>query len=169
MERSLGGVILGWGCGFIIALAWGANRAHDPQLAAALLALGIVGLGVLATFLVSLSLSDRAARLRDEPEEDATLAWPAAASRTVRAGDAPALADVTAARIALLEGRLAVEQAELEAAIATVAAADAASVAAEPLLRKEVMETVVGLVGSAHLRQPDDIVRELEQLLKDAG
>jgi hypothetical protein len=169
MERSLGGVILGWGCGFIIALAWGANRAHNPQLAADLLALGIVGLGVLAAFLVSLSLSDRAARPRDEREEDAALAWPADASRTDRAGNAPALADVTAARIALLEARLAVEQAELEAAIATVAAADAASVAAEPLLRAEVLETVVGLMGSAQLRQPDDIARELEHLLEDAS
>jgi hypothetical protein len=178
VRRSLGVVVVGWASGFLIAIAWGATRVNNPRLASALSGWAIAGMVVTGILLVSIALSDRAERIRDER----------AAERWQRETESAALAATTqeersAARIAELEARLAQEQEELDAAVATLASAelaatghvsagivdplpDPAASVLEPALRQEVVDTVAELVGRAEPGQSAALAGELEALLE---
>jgi hypothetical protein len=177
--RSLGVVVVGWASGFLIAIAWGATRANNPQLASTLSGWAIAGMLVTGTLLVSIAVSDRAerrgadraARRQRETESAATAA--------------KALEERSAARIAELEARLADEQEELNAAVASLATAelagtghvsagivepvhDPADAELEPLLRQEVVDAVAELVERAEPGQTAALAGEWEALLERA-
>ena len=172
--RSLGVVVVGWASGFLIAIAWGATRANNPRLASTLSGWAIAGMVVTSLLLLSIAVSDRAERRRD-----------ARAARRSRAAQraataARALEKRSAARIAELEARLAREQEQLDAAVASLAATgqvssgivdpipDAAAAELEPVLRQEVVDTVAQLVGRAEPGQTAVLAEELEALLEKA-
>ena len=172
--RSLGVVVVGWASGFLIAIAWGATRANNPQLASTLSGWAIAGMLVTGTLLVSIAVSDRAerrgadraARRQRETENAATAA--------------KALEERSAARIAGLEARLADEQEELNAAVASLAGTghvsagivepvpDPADAELEPLLRQEVVDAVAELVERAEPGQTAALAGEWEALLERA-
>ena len=126
--RSLGVVVVGWASGFLIAIAWGATRANNPRLASTLSGWAIVGMVVTGVLLLSIAVSDRAGRApRPSPLRPARARdprQPRAPTRTRR--EPPAAEERSAARIAELEARLAREQEELDAAVASLAATELA-------------------------------------------
>ncbi|MDQ6846559.1 MAG: hypothetical protein M3019_03100 [Candidatus Dormibacteraeota bacterium] len=177
MGRSLGVVVVGWASGFLIALAWGATRANNPRLASALSGWAIAGMVVTALLLVWIAVSDRTDRRRAARESDRELAVVSAAA------EAAANERRTAARIGRLEARLTREQEELDAAVASLGAAelasghvragpidavpDAEAAKLEPALRQEVLEAVAELVGR-HPAQTAEVAGQLEALLEKA-
>ena len=189
MARSLRVAILGFSLGFLIAGLWGLTQPGNHQLASALFVPAGVGILLLGVFLVAdvlrrrrwMDLADV-----DGPEFIPTYGAPALAARQAATGAGPgrdasaaaavAAADAAAARIAELEARLAIEEQELDnvvhalaeagplASSATDSAPQVANVESdaaetEPLLRQEVLETLVELVG-----RKEDVIREFEAL-----
>ena len=119
--RSLGVVVVGWASGFLIAIAWGATRANNPRLASILSGWAIAGMAVTGLLLLSIALSDRGERRRAARESQQRAA-------SAEAAEAAATAERrSAARIAALEARLAREQEELDATVASLAAAQLAA------------------------------------------
>ncbi|MGH7723269.1 MAG: hypothetical protein ACRENL_10660 [Candidatus Dormibacteria bacterium] len=182
MGRSLGVVLIGGSCGFLLAVAAGTNRATNLQLASMLWAAAGLGAAILAVLLLVMAIGPRVARRR--------AAGPAAGvpsdPRAPAARPVEVRADRAAARIAALEARLALEQEQLDAAVQALAAtdvagavampargpeegADAASGDDEPALREEVIETFAAMVSTAQRTQAADLARRLETLLEDAG
>ena len=178
MVRSLRLVLIGWSLGFLLAGLWGFTQPGDHRLASVLFVLagiGVVGLGVV--FVLKALRGDRWTELHGVagPEvisaQDApTWSWP-----QVDPAAAVAAADVAAVRIAELEARLALEQQELDQVIHALAETeppalsdgagateleevDATAAELEPLLRQEVLDTLVQLVGDKN------VVREFESL-----
>jgi hypothetical protein len=182
MVRSLRLVLIGWSLGFVLAGLWGLTQPGDHRLASVLFVpagIGIVGLGVV--FVRRALGGDRWVELHGDvagPEfirtQDApTWSWPQAAPADPAA--AVAAADAAAVRITALEARLALEQQELDQVIQALAETDppalsdgdaatelqevdATAAELEPLLRQEVLDTLVQLVGDK------DVVREFESL-----
>jgi C4-dicarboxylate-specific signal transduction histidine kinase len=179
--RSVGVVTVGWGSGFLVAIAWGATRANNPRLASTLSGWAIAGMVVTGVLLVWIALSDRAERRRArKPEESQT---EASVSPTTAAAAATVSEQRAAARIAELETRLAREQEELDAAAAALAATDLAATGhvspgmvdavpdplaaeLEPVLRQEVVETVAQLVGRTGPGDSAVLAEEVEALLE---
>ncbi|MBJ7596449.1 MAG: hypothetical protein JF886_16605 [Candidatus Dormibacteraeota bacterium] len=178
MGRSLGVVVVGWASGFLIAIAWSAARANNLRLATTLSGWAIAGMVVTALLLVWIALTNRADRRRAARESDREMAVVSPVA------EAAATERRTAARIGRIEARLAREQEELDAAVASLAAAelaatghvhagpvdavpDAEAAKLEPILRQEVLETVADLVG----RDPAQtavLAGQLEALLEKA-
>jgi hypothetical protein len=188
MARSLRVAILGFSCGFLLAGIWGLAQPGNHRLASMLFVpagIGIAGLGVLVAIdavrkrrWTDLEDVDGAAFI---PTYGASL-WSAQhaaadpAAPTPAAAAAAAAADAAAARIAELEARLAVEQQELDNVIHALdetaplapavpatapdhAERDSRAAEMEPLLRQEVLDTLVELVG-----RKADVYREFEAL-----
>jgi hypothetical protein len=177
MGRSLGVVIVGWTSGFLIAIAWGASRANNPRLASILLGLVIAGVALVAFLLAFSALRGRAARRRPGPGWE----WQADDTDVIGATDVAVVEQHAAARIAELEARLALEQAELDLALATLAATELASpgvvvqdpvdtlpdpgtVALEPVLRQQVLDTVAELVEHAEHGAEGELTVRLKEL-----
>jgi hypothetical protein len=189
MARSLRVAILGFSLGFLVAGLWGLTLPDNHQLASALFVAAGAGILVLGVFLVVdvlrhrrwMNLADV-----DGPEFIPTYGGTALPSRqaaasathvsAASAAAAVAAADAAAARIAELEARLAIEELELDnvvhaldeaghlASTATdsaprLALVDSEVAEMEPLLRQEVLETLVELVG-----RKEDVIREFEAL-----
>ena len=207
---SLVRALLGWICGFLIALAVGANHVRNGSAAHTFLVLALASAALLALMLVfsgwhsllerrqgegegssepqdpakpPAAARPRGSRLRDPARHAQVPASAPAAGPASLFGDdiAPAASQT---RIAMLEARLAEEQRELEAAIQAMADADAAASAVgirptpaqlelpfddESSVREEVLETVVALLGSGSRGRPEEIARQLEELLRSAG
>jgi hypothetical protein len=172
VRRSLVVVVVGWASGFLIAIAWGATRANNPQLASILSGWAIGGMVVTGLLLISIALSDLAERRR---------AGRSAARPEPQATSAPTLTEARrAARIAQLEEHLAHEQQELDAAVASLAATghrsagmvdpvpDPGAAALEPVLRQEVVDAVAQLVARTDPAQEAELAGELEALLEKA-
>jgi hypothetical protein len=184
MVRSLRLVLIGWSLGFVLAGLWGFTQPGDHRLASVLFVpagIGVVGLGVV--FVLKARRGDRWTELHDVavpafiPTQDApTWSW-READHAAPADPAAAVAaaDAAAVRIAELEARLALEQQELDQVIQALAETDppalsdgngatevqevdASAAELEPLLRQEVLDTLVQLVGDK------DVVREFESL-----
>jgi hypothetical protein len=198
MGRSVRVAILGWSSGFVVALLIGANRVSNPHARSALLVAALVGLALMAVLMVSVAVADHVERRRwaeeealdDEETLDEFVHLTARALPTTslplldeRASAVAAAAERTAATIAALEARLAVEQEELDAALEAMAAADLLgsahaftastyeevaidAAAAEPVLRQQLLDTLVELVGRGEHRSSDDLAREFELLLQ---
>jgi C4-dicarboxylate-specific signal transduction histidine kinase len=179
--RSVGVVIVGWGSGFLVAVAWGATRANNPRLASTLSWWAIAGMVVTGLLLISIALSDRAERRRVARQEQRQIST--AATDTSATAAATVSEGRAAARIAELEARLAREQEELDAAVSSLAAAELAAtghvspgtadavpdpVAAvlEPVLRQEVVETVAQLMARTGPGQSAVLAEEVEALLE---
>lgn len=168
MTRSLRVAFLGLSLGFLVAVGWGVVHGNVHGVST-LLAPGIAGLAVTAVLALVVGIRERAARRREE--EPAPVSPPTAGRGSPGAQPgAPAkaatpvvaVADPAAARIAVLEARLALEQEQLDTAtiglaeadlmathgptIAPDAPVDPAAVAAEPGLRQELLETLVQLI-----------------------
>jgi hypothetical protein len=187
MVRSLRLVVIGWSLGFVLAGLWGLTQPGDHRLASVLFVpagIGVVGLGVV--FVLRARRGDRWRELHgvagpelSSAEDAPTWSWPetapANASDPADPAAAVAAADAAAARIAELEARLALEQQELDQVIHALAETDppalsdgagateleevdATAAELEPLLRQEVLDTLVQLVGDK------DVVREFESL-----
>jgi hypothetical protein len=187
MVRSLRLVVIGWSLGFVLAGLWGLTQPGDHRLASVLFVpagIGIVGLGVV--FVLQARRGDRWTELHgvagpelSSAQDAPTWSWPETApanpSDPADPAAAVAAADAAAARIAELEARLAVEQQELDQVIQALAETDppalsdgagateleevdATAAELEPLLRQEVLDTLVQLVGDK------DVVREFESL-----
>ncbi len=183
MTRSLRVALLGWSLGFLVAGLWGLTQTTNHRLASALFVPAGAGLVVLGVLLVAdvrrgrrwMSLDDV-----DGPEfipAGLGMVWsPDTATADLAAATATAAADAAAARIAELEARLALEQLELDNVMHVLAetdsvvptaeesapvllAADPADAEMEPLLRQEVLETLVELVG-----RKEDVFHEFEAL-----
>jgi hypothetical protein len=187
MTRSLRVALLGWSLGFLVAGLWGLTQTVNHRLASALFVPAGAGLVVLGVLLVAdarrgrrwMSLDDV-----DGPEfipAGLGMVWSpdkaaADVAAAAAAATATAAADAAAARIAELEARLALEQLELdnvmhvlaetesvvpttEESAAVLRAVDPADAEMEPLLRHEVLETLVELVG-----RKEDVFREFEAL-----
>ncbi len=184
MSRSLSRVILGFAFGLIVALAISANRTHNTGLAATFLGWALVGAAILALMLLAAAIAARAEGRDAAAEPDAEIAAAvesAAAPPTTEVDPAAvsAIADASASRIALLEARLAVEEQELEVALAAMAAADSAVTdhaaradgdePIDPDMRERVLETVAGLVSRGQNLPANELVREVEHLLQDAS
>lgn len=169
-------VTIGWLSGFLIAVAWGATRADNPRLASTLSGWAIAGLVVTAVLLVSTALSDRARRRRVARE------WRRQTRAASTAAAATAAEQRTAALIADLEARLAHEQEELDAAVASLATTELAAtghvsagvidqvpeadaVALEPALRQEVLDTVAELVGRGEPGETAALAGHLEEII----
>jgi hypothetical protein len=179
--RSLGVVVVGWASGFLLAIAWGATRANNPRLGSILSGWAIAGMVVTGVLLASIAVSNRAERRRaaraDREQREAHSAVSAAAA-------ARALEERSGARIAELEARLAREQEELDAAVASLAATELAETGhvsaglvepasdpraaeLEPALRQEVVDTVAELLGRSEA-QSAALAGELAALLENA-
>ncbi len=206
--RSLGVVVVGWGTGFLIALAWGATRVNNPRLTSVLSGWAIAGMVVIGVLLLSIVVRDRTEhlgetrtsadppRITDEPPRATRKPRrPRAAAphttdqshaATARAARAAAAAEKrSAARIAELEARLAREQEELDAAVASLAATelaetghitggmgdpdpDPAAAELEPVLRQEVVDVVAELVGRVEPGKTAALAEELAARLEKA-
>jgi hypothetical protein len=186
MARSLRVAILGLSLGFLIAALWLLTQSGNDRLASALFVPAGAGILVLGVFLVVdvvrhsrwMDLADV-----DGPEFIPTYGaaeLPARQAATdaaaASAAAAVAAADAAAARIAELEARLAIEEQELDNVVHALGEADPFAFSAtdrppqladvdsdaagmEPLLRQEVLETLVELVG-----RKEDVIREFEAL-----
>ena len=191
MARSLRVTILGFSLGFLVAGLWGLTQPGNHGLASALLVPAGGGIVLLGGFLVVDMLRHRRwMNLADVdgPDFIPTYGAPAAPARQAATCVAPAsaaaavaAADAAAARIAELEARLAIEEQELDNVVHALGEAgsfaspatdsppqladvdpDAAEM--EPLLRQEVLETLVELVG-----RKEDVIREFEALTTAAS
>lgn len=184
MTRSLRVALLGWSVGFLVAGLWGLSQPGNHRLASALFVPAGVGMVALGVFLVIGALRQRRWTDLDDvdgPDLIPTHGAHAWSSHTTGAdvGDATtaaASAQAAATRIAELEARLALEQQQLDNVRHVLAAADAlagsgadtsaqptevdlaAAAEIEPLLRQEVLDTLVELVGRK------DVFREFEAL-----
>ncbi len=177
MGRAVGVVIVGWTSGFLLAIAWGATRVSNARLASSLLAVAIAAVVLTAVLLVINAVRGRAARRRPspmiEPQADGTAVIGATAVSVFE--------QRAAARIAELEARLALEEAELDAAVASLAAAELASTddmgqdpadagadteaaALEPVLRQQVLDTVAELVGHTAAGAETELAGHLKEL-----
>jgi hypothetical protein len=186
MARSLRVAILGLSIGFLLAGLLGLTQPGNHPLASALFVPAGIGIAVLGVLLVVDALRDRRwmdLEDVDGPEFIPTYGAPAWSARqaaadaaAARAPAAAAAADAAAARIAELEARLAIEEQELHNVVDALgetdpfasSAADSAPHLAEvdsdaaemePLLRQEVLETLIELVG-----RKEDVIREFEAL-----
>lgn len=189
MARSQRVAILGFSIGFLIAGLWGLTQPDNHQLASVLFVAAGAGILILGVFLViDLVRHRRWMNLADVdgPEFIPTYGAAALPARHAATGVAPAsaasaaaavaAADAAAARIAELEARLAIEEQELDNVVHALGEAgpvapgstDSAPVVAdvdpvaaemEPLLRQEVLETLIELVG-----RKEDVIREFEAL-----
>jgi hypothetical protein len=186
MARSLRVAILGFSVGFLLAGVWDLTQPGNHRLASALFVPAGVGILSLGVFVLVDSL--RARRWVDLEDVDGpefipthrAPAWPARPAVSdplpVPAATAVAAADAAAVRIAELEARLAVEQQELENVVHALAEtspfapsraesaldleeADSEAAGMEPLLRQEVLETLVELVGTK-----EDVIRQFEAM-----
>jgi hypothetical protein len=183
MTRPFAVALLGWSLGFLAAGLWGLTQTGNHRLAAMLFVPAGVGIVVLGIVLIVGALRDRRWMSLDDVDRPefipgghapATSPATALAIATAEATAAAAAADAAAARIAELEARLALEQQQLDNvkhvlaetdSLAPVAVdgavdpgeVDPAAVEMEPLLRQEVLETLVELVGTKA-----DVVREFE-------
>lgn len=172
-------VTIGWLAGFLIAIAWGATRANNPRLASSLSGWAIAGLVVTALLLISTAVSARARRRRVAKE------WRPQTQAAATADAAAAAEARTAALVAELEARLAQEQEELNAAVASLAATELAATGQlsqgvsdavpeagmaelEPVLRQEVLETVAELVGRGEPGETAALAGHLEEILSKA-
>jgi hypothetical protein len=168
MTRSLRVAFLGLSLGFLVAVGWGVVHGNVHGVST-LLAPGIAGLAVTAVLALVVGIREGAARRREEEPAPVTPPTAGRGSPGAQPG-APAkaatpvvaVADPAAARIAVLEARLALEQEQLDTAtialaeadlmathgptIAPDAPVDPAAVAAEPRLRQELLETLVQLI-----------------------
>ena len=162
--RSIRVVIGGWVAGFLVAVVWGTTRANNGGHASFLSGWAILGLVVIGVLLLGSAVSELVGRrrvARDTAPRTASVVFPATA-----ADEATATERQAATRIAELEARLAIEEAELETAAASLAAAEAPmagqpsagivfpastdrAVELEPELREEVVETVAGLIATS--------------------
>ena len=109
---------------------------------------------VTGLILLSIAVSDRAERRR---AIGATQRW----ARETESAAAAALEERSAARIAALEARLAREQEQLDAAVASLASDELA-------LRQELVDAVAELVGRGEPGQTVVLATELEALLEKA-
>jgi hypothetical protein len=186
MTRSLRVAILGFSIGFLIAGLWGLTQPGNRGVASALFVPAGVGILVLGVFLlIDVRRHRRWMDLKDVdgPEfipsygPPAPLSWPAATDvPPASALAATAAADAAAARIAELEARLAIEEQELDNVVQALGEADRGASSAtdsspalaevdsdaaerEPLLRQEVLESLVELAG-----RKEDVLREFEAL-----
>jgi hypothetical protein len=192
----LGGVraaAIGWTCGFAVAELWNAVGGGDHQLGVALLPWGIGGLVVMAGLLALSGIRRAVIHQLGLREARRDAAWfarmlPAGPhgvglSSLAGGGVATAAAAAGAARIALLEARLAQEQEALDAAMQAMAEQEAAAerpaqrlvvggpvenpAVAEPALRQELVNAMVELMGR---RKPDgQQAQSIASLLDRAG
>ncbi|MDQ2961390.1 MAG: hypothetical protein M3R48_10145 [Candidatus Dormibacteraeota bacterium] len=167
MLRVVRAAAIGWACGFGVAVAWSAVSGGDRQLGSALLFDGIGGLLVMAAVLAVAAVRTAVVHRRSVREAERDAAWFARILPAGTDGAGTAVATATAelgvARIALLEARLADEQASLDAAMRAMAEQDAAvevtgrrlmaeapaenPAVTEPVLRQELVTALVELMG----------------------
>lgn len=193
MARALRAAIVGWSTGFLIAVAWSGSRAHDPRMTSTLIPWAGGGLLVMALLLVVVGVREVLARRRlgrTQQADRADAEWfaqmraPALPERQgsdavepLQARVAAATADAAAARIAILEARLALEQEHVEATLRVLAREELLEAAmhrpglvpadAEPLLRAELTDALAELLGSTG--QVGEVSRHLETRLERAG
>lgn len=184
MTRALRVALLGWSVGFFVAGLWGLSQPGNHRLASALFVPAGIGMVALGVFLVIGALRQR--RWTDLDDVDGpdlipthgARAWSShtAGADAADTATAAAAAQAASTRIAELEARLALEQQQLDNVRHVLAAADAragtgadtpaqpteidlaAAAEMEPLLRQEVLDTLVELVGRK------DVFSEFEAL-----
>jgi hypothetical protein len=187
MVSPLRVALFGWSLGFLAAGAWGLTQPANHRLATAMLVPAGIGTVLLLVLVLSDLVRNRGRHEWVDLEEVdgpehipvahgmAAPAEAAAAGDVARAGAPTELEDAAAARIAALEVRLAAEQEELDELIHALAEADAAvltpggpasltaeemasAAELEPMLRQQVLDALVELVGDG------DVLPELERL-----
>jgi hypothetical protein len=181
MGRSLGAVIVGWGTGFVVAVALGSTHGGNPHLGSTLLGWAVAGGVVIGLLLLVNGMS------RPRAQRHPAIAQPRRVGRQTAANSAStvkAVEERAAARVAELEALLARHEEELAATAASLAATDLAGAVQavdleeppagdaatelEPALRQEVVNTLAELVGHTETGDTALLAGELASLLDRA-